>query len=112
MEFQEEQAGDACIVVLKGRLDGAASSEFADRIGTLIAGGRSRLLLDFAAVTLVTSAGLRALLMIVKRMKGEGGALALCSVPPTVREVFDISGFTPMLNIHAGRAEALAAVAG
>jgi len=112
MDIAEEQSGDACIVVLKGRLDGTSSAAFTDRIGALIGNRQSRLLFDFAAVTLVTSAGLRALLLVAKRMKAEGGVFALCGVPPAVREVFDISGFSPLLNIHGSRSDGLAAVGG
>jgi hypothetical protein len=35
----------------------------------------------------------------------------LCDVQPSVREVFDMSGFTAMLSIHKDRAEGVAALA-
>jgi anti-anti-sigma regulatory factor len=36
--------------------------------------------------------------------------LALCAVQDPVKEVLDITGFTGMLNVHPGRAEAVAAL--
>ena len=111
MEIQEEQIGGTHVVTVKGRLDGVTSSAFADRMGALIAHPNPKLLVDFADVDLVTSAGLRAVLLIIKRVKASGGAFALCNVQASVQEVFDISGFTAMLSIHAARAEGIAALA-
>lgn len=45
-------------------------------------------------------------------MKASGGAFALCGVQEPVRELLDISGFTPMLTIHPARADAIAALHG
>lgn len=109
MDIQEERAGDIQVVVLKGRLDGAASPAFIDRVESLIAGSQPKLLLDLAEVSLVTSAGLRAILMIAKRIKAGEGAFILCALQAPVRDVLDLSGFTPMLRIYASRAEGMAA---
>lgn len=111
MEIVEEVVGDTRVVVVSGRLDGAASTGFADRVGELASQANPKLLLDFGGVGFVTSAGLRAVLQIVKRVKANGGVFALCSVQEPVREVLDISGFTAMFSIHPTRSDAIAAMA-
>jgi anti-anti-sigma regulatory factor len=58
----------------------------------------------------VTSAEVRAVLLLGKKMKSAGGSLAVCSVRDSVREVLDVSGSTSMLSIHPARAEAIAAM--
>jgi anti-anti-sigma factor len=110
MEISEEHVGDTCVVTAKGRLDGGASAAFAERIGGLISDPNPKLLIDFAGVDFVTSAGLRAVLLLVKKVKAAGGTFALCSVQDSVREVLDITGFTGMLSIHPARADAIAAL--
>ena len=55
--------------------------------------------------------GLRVVLTLLKRVKAASGVLALCAVQAPVKEVLDITGFTGMLDVHAGRAEAMAALA-
>jgi stage II sporulation protein AA (anti-sigma F factor antagonist) len=112
MELQEERVGDTCVVVATGRLDGSASGAFADRVGGLIDGANRKLLVDFAGVDFVSSAGLRAVLAMIKKVRAAGGAFALCGVQAHVREVLDIGGFTSMLSIHGGRADGLAALGG
>src|SRR5271167_3595557 len=98
MEFSEESVGDVCVVTTRGRLDGAASATFGDRFEKLI-GVRPNILVDFSGVDFVTSAGLRAVLSILKKVKSANGMLALCGVQPQVREILDITGLTPMMQI-------------
>jgi anti-anti-sigma regulatory factor len=50
-------------------------------------------------------------LTVLKRVKAANGMLALCAVQAPVMEVLDITGFTAMLDVHAGWAEAMAALA-
>jgi hypothetical protein len=47
----------------------------------------------------------------LKRVKAANGMLALCAVQAPVLEILDITGFTGMLDVHSGRAEAMAALA-
>lgn len=110
MEISGESVGGVSVVIARGRLDGTASGPFADQVQGLIGAERPKLLIDFSGVEFVTSAGLRALLAILKKVRSMNGALALCNVQKPVREMLDITGFDGMLNIHAERASALAAL--
>ena len=110
MEIQKERVGDVSVVTVNGRLDGIYSSAFANQVGELITGTNPKILIDFTDIDFVTSAGLRALLVLVKKAKAAGSVFALCGVNEQVREVLDIADFTPMFSIHPGRAEAIAAL--
>ena len=110
MEIQKERVGDVYVVTVNGRLDGIYSTAFANQVGELITGENPKILIDFTDIDFVTSAGLRALLLLIKKAKATGSVFALCGVNEQVREVLDISGFTAMFSIHAGRAEGLAAL--
>lgn len=110
MELVEETHGRLVVVTAHGRLDGSTSQAFAARLEKLTAKVEPRLLVDFSGVDFVSSAGLRAVLMVLKQVKAANGILALCAVRPPVREVLDITGFLGMLDVHPGRAEAMAAL--
>jgi len=110
MEITGESVDGVSVVTARGRLDGVASGPFTERVQALIGTERPRLLIDFAGIDFVSSAGLRAVLTILKRVKSLNGAFALCGVQKPVREVLDITGFAGMIDIHAGRAAALAAL--
>ncbi len=110
MEIQKEQVGDVHVVTAKGRLDGIYSTAFAKEVGELIGGASSKILIDFTDIDFVSSAGLRAVLLLMKKAKASGGVFALCGVNEQVREVLGIGGFADMFSVHPGRAEGLAAL--
>ena len=111
MELVEEVQGRVVVVSARGRLDGSTSQAFGARLEKLAATSEPRLVVDFSGIDFVSSAGLRVVLTVLKRVKAAHGMLALCSVQDPVREVLDITGFTGMLDVHAGRTEAMAALA-
>jgi anti-anti-sigma factor len=49
------------------------------------------------------------ILLAAKQQRGKQGKFALCALTSEVREVFEVSGFGKILDIHSGRDEALAA---
>ena len=55
--------------------------------------------LEMSKCPYMSSAGLRALLLGTKTATSKGGALKLVNVQPTVKDVFDVSGFSTILNI-------------
>ena len=110
MEINKEQIGDAYVVSPTGRLDGIYSSAFAKEVGELIAGANPKILIDFAEIDFVTSAGIRAVLLLIKKAKASGAAFALCGVNEQVREVLDTTGLEPMIPIYPERHEGLAAL--
>ena len=111
MHLEEHAEGAVMVVAPVGRLDSATSPDLSVRLDQLADGGGQRLVLDLARVDFVSSAGLRAILSALKRLKGGHGDLALCSVQPPVQEVLEISGFASLLQIHPGRAAAIEALA-
>ncbi len=96
-----------CEMRPKGRIDSATGPAFEKDVLLQIEEGRRRLLLDFAELVYISSAGLRIVLLAAKRMKTAGGKLALCSLNPQIAEVFEISGFNRILDIHPTRDAAL-----
>jgi|HubBroStandDraft_6_1064221.scaffolds.fasta_scaffold1462410_2 anti-anti-sigma factor len=111
MRIVEEPHGRVLVVTASGRLDGNSSGAFAEKIEPLIAGFEPRLLLDFSGIDFVSSAGLRVVLSLLKKVKAANGIFALCAVQAPVLEVLDISGFTSMIDVHPGRVAGLAALA-
>jgi anti-anti-sigma factor len=111
MDIREEKHGNVCVVAPRGRLDVATSPGLAERLDKLIGGSQPRLLVDFSDVEFVSSAGLRVILATMKKIKAANGSFALCGLRPPVQEVLDITGFTPLIDIHPDVSTALAAMA-
>jgi anti-anti-sigma factor len=110
MEIHEERIDGAVVATPQGQLDGVTGPAFAARIDAMLARPGTRLLLDFAAVPYIASAGLGALLAIRRQVSATGGGVALCNVREPVAEVLRISGIASMLAVHPTRAAGLAAL--
>lgn len=109
LDIEVSTQGDASIVAPAGVLDGKAAFAFERKLAELLDAKTTRLVIDLTKVTLVTSAGIRALVMAAKRLRGAGG-LALCGLTPQVKGVFDVAGLASVFTITASVAEAVAAV--
>lgn len=111
MHIDEVTCGRTCLLILHGRLDASTCERLAACIEARVAAGWSRLVLDCGALVEVTSVGLRVLLVGAKQTRAAGGLLACCALQPVVREVFELSRFGTVLEVHADRAAALGALA-
>ena len=97
----------AVIVAPAGRLDSVSSPSFDQQVAALVAAGERRIVVDFAEVEYISSAGLRVLLLLARQMKSDRGRLALCGLGDRVQQVFELAGFLPLFRIAATRAAAL-----
>ena len=64
-------------------------------------------IIDCAGLEYVSSAGLRVFLLAARTSQRAGFRFALCSLQPAVREVFELSGFNRVIDVHPDRAAAL-----
>ncbi len=106
MEITTRTAGDVTIVAIAGKLDSITSPQAQQALDAVLAGGVRKLAVDFSALDYVSSAGLRVLLSAAKKLGG--GGLRMFGLNQSVREVFEISGFSAILPVFTGEAEALA----
>lgn len=102
---------DISILRPQGRLDNATGPALGSEISKSIADGATRLLLDMADITYISSAGLRIVLIAAKQMKSLGGHLVLCSLNKQTMEIFETSGFTRFIDISTSHDEAMTKLA-
>lgn len=107
LEIGSETQGDFRVLRLNGRLDTETSADFELAAHDLTAAGERRFVVDLAGISYVSSAGLRVLLALAKQMQAGGGAMRLCGLAPSVRQVFDLSGFSKLFTITPDLASAL-----
>ena len=111
MDLTPKRFADTVVLAPVGRVDHATADAFKTALAphlALCAAGRDRLVLDLAGVEYISSVGLRVLLLASKQAKRQGGALAVAELQPVVREIFEISRFTLVLNVEPTVREALA----
>ena len=77
MDVNENIEGEALILSPVGRIDSSTSAQFQEIALGKISDGHGRMVMDFAKVDYISSAGLRVILMAAKRCKAANGAFAM-----------------------------------
>ncbi len=100
LEIGNETISDFRVLRLKGRLDTETSADFELAAHDLTEAGDKRFIVDLSEISYVSSAGLRVLLALAKQTDDtSGGVLRLSGMSSTVRQVFDLSGFSKLFHI-------------
>ena len=99
LEIRQEKSAGKVIIHLSGRLDSNTSSQLEKVTLSLIESGETSLIIDFQELEYLSSAGLRVLLITLKKITKLKGELIICNLREFIYEVFKISGFTSIFNI-------------
>ena len=108
MTIAIEPTDKAHIIALQGQVNSSNAATVETEVLAVVNQGAKNVLLNMTELSYISSAGLRVVLVLAKRLKQERGRLVLCAMQPHVHEVFDISGFLAILDVQATRQEALA----
>jgi anti-sigma B factor antagonist/stage II sporulation protein AA (anti-sigma F factor antagonist) len=113
MRFNETRYADVVVLEPQGRLDQESSETFQNQLLTLIsdnAAPQANMVLDMSGVNYISSVGLRALMVVAKQCSASNGKLALANLSPVVLEIFEISRFNLIIDVHSDVAAALVAI--
>jgi anti-anti-sigma factor len=91
---------------ISGRLDAVSAVEADKDFNKVIDAGHENLLVNLDNLDYISSAGLRVLLVVAKRIQQNGGKVVLCSLSNNVKEVFEISGFSSIFKIFPSNSDA------
>ncbi len=110
MDINATKEGNILISKPLGRLDGTNSRDFEEALKTELNQEELSLIIDLEDLVYISSAGLRAILLIAKTLNSKGRKLALCSLSDQILEVFEISGFNKVIPIHSDKAAAISSL--
>ncbi len=112
MDVTTERLENVLSVDVKGRIDGSTAVAFEEAVRSAVEETDRALIMDFGQLDYISSAGLRVILLTAKSLQSQDAKLVLCGLSDSIREVFKISGFDKLLQIHGTKAEAQASVGG
>lgn len=108
MDLTVSKEANTTVVTLKGRLDALTAPEFDKQAKELTANYQSDMLITFAELQYISSAGLRSILALAKQLKQNGKRLVLAEVSGAIKDVFEVSGFYSIFEICKTQSDALA----
>jgi len=98
MTINKTMNGTTLEIALEGRLDTVTAPDLENVLKESL-GAADSLVFDFSKLEYISSAGLRVLLSAHKTMSAKGG-MKVTHVNEIVQEVFEVTGFTDILNIE------------
>ena len=98
MTINKITEGSVLTVALEGRLDTMTSTSLEEEL-TASLDGITDLVLDIDKLEYMSSAGLRVLLAVQKRMSKQG-SMKVTHVNPIIMEIFEVTGFSDILTIE------------
>lgn len=106
IDFQNK--AKTLIVELSGELDHHSAEEVRvkidDRIDRQLI---EKVIFDFSSVSFMDSSGIGVIIGRYKRVSMRGGRVAIASVNPSIKRIFDLSGMFKIINVYSNVNEAV-----
>lgn len=98
MEYKIDKDGSKVSISVEGRVDTTTAPQLEEAILPEL-DGATEVNMDFANLEYISSAGLRLLLMLQKKMNAASGTFTILNVNDFVMEVLEMTGFKDILTI-------------
>jgi anti-anti-sigma factor len=108
MNIRETRVGAVIVLALSGRLDGFSAPALEAQITRLGSEGVKRGVFDCSGLQYISSAGLRVFLSTTKQLQTAGGRCGFAALSPEVRDIFRLSNFLELFEVHPTLANACA----
>ena len=95
-------------ITVEGFLDAHTVPEMEKVIQDLLQQQEYRLIVDFNALSYISSAGLGVFMSVIGEVKSNNGDIVLMKMPPKIYKVFDLLGFTEIFSIVDNEETAIA----
>lgn len=99
MQINKNLGGATLTLDIEGRIDTTTAPTLEGELKRSVTSDVKNLVLDFAKVEYISSAGLRVLLAAQKVMKKQG-SMVVRNVNEAIMEVFEVTGFADILTIE------------
>ncbi len=107
MNLKETITDRAIVIQIEGRLDTTNFSQLENKIMGHVDSGNLNILVDCRDMDYVSSSGLRIFLISLKKITSLNGQFVLCDLQESIREIFEISGFSSIFKIYGNQGKAL-----
>ena len=112
MEMQVSEVDGVKKVSLFGRLDSSGVDVIETQFSATIVPAGASTIVDLTELTFLASLGVRMFISTTRALSWRGGKLVMYGARPAVLEIIETMGFSDIVPLVEGEAEALALVAG
>jgi anti-sigma B factor antagonist len=108
MEIVERTVNDVTVLDLKGKMTlGEGDELLKDKINSLLAAGKKKLLLNLESVPYIDSAGLGEVVRTYTTVSRQGGSLKLLNLTKRIEDLLSITKLLTVFDTYDSEAEAV-----
>ncbi len=107
MEINASEMKRVQLFEVVGRVDSNNANELGAALDETVDAGKTNLVLDLSGVEYMSSAGLREMVRVLKRVKRNSGDLRIASPSDRVKEVLELAGLDSIFEVYATQVEAV-----
>jgi anti-sigma B factor antagonist len=107
MEINASEMKRVQLFEVVGRVDSNNANELGAELDAKVDDGKTNLVLDLSGVEYMSSAGLREMVRVLKRVKRSGGDLRVASPSDRVKEVLELAGLDTIFEVYPTQVEAV-----
>ena len=108
MEIVERTVSDVTVLDLKGKMTlGEGDELLKDKINSLLAAGKKKLLLNLEAVPYIDSAGLGEVVRTYTTVSRQGGSLKLLNLTKRIEDLLSITKLLTVFDTYDNEADAV-----
>jgi len=107
MRINSQDYNDVTVIELQGDVDGDITDSVKDLVTSVVAGNRSRIVLDMSNVSSIDSQGLELLLWVRQYCQQNKTQLKLAGLDENIEKILEITGLQTDFDRHPELAEAV-----
>ena len=108
MHIVSTQHDDVTVISIQGKLDATTAQEATAYFYKEIEAGHVKLVIDFSAVTYISSAGIRAISAALQEARSAGGDVRLAGAEGNIQRTLEMVGVTRVMVAFDSTDEAVA----
>jgi len=106
-EVIRQDQEEISVLTIKGYLDAHTAPDFEKAIQELLENDRYKIVIDFAELNYISSAGLGVFMGFIEDVRKNGGDIKLAQLNDRVFKIFDLLGFPNLYEIYENIEQAI-----
>lgn len=108
IKMTNSEVEDVSVVTLEGRIVlGEESNSFRERLKSLLAEGKKKIVLNMTNVKYIDSSGLGILVAVHVSAKKQGASVRLCNLGEKFHEIMQITKLLTVFDVYSTEADAI-----
>lgn len=105
--FESNQMKRVELATIEGRIDSSNAAEFDALLKGLVDDGKYQIVLDMSEVNYISSAGLRAMVALLREARKHRGDVRIATPSERVNEVLELSGLSELFTCYPDAIQAV-----